>query len=48
MEPGQLSLFAAEAELSARLQEIDLDNMTPLESMTLLADLQRLARGARE
>ena len=48
MEPGQLSLFAAEAELSARLQEIDLDNMTPLESMSLLADLQRLARGTRE
>lgn len=48
MEPGQLSLFAAEAELSAHLQEIDLDNMTPLESMALLADLQRLARGTRE
>ena len=47
VEPGQLSLFAAEAELCARLQEIDLDNMTPLESMTLLAELRRVARGAR-
>ena len=45
--PGQLSLFAAEAELRARLREIDLDNMTPLESMRLLAELQRLARGSR-
>ena len=45
--PGQLSLFAAEAELSARLKDIDLDNMTPLESMRLLAELQRLARGPR-
>jgi DNA mismatch repair protein MutS len=47
VEPGQLSLFAVEAELRARLQEIDLDNMTPLESMTLLAELRRLAREAR-
>ena len=45
--PGQLSLFAAEAELCARLREIDLDNMTPLESMTLLAELRRRAREAR-
>ncbi len=43
--PGQLSLFAADAELLARLREIDLDNMTPLESMTALAELRRLARG---
>ena len=47
-EPGQLSLFALEAELSARLREIDLDNMTPLDSMRLLADLQRLAQGPSE
>ncbi len=44
--PEQLSLFALEAELNARLREIDLDNMTPLESMRLLAELQHLARGS--
>ena len=42
--PGQLSLFALEARLSARIQEMDLDNMTPLDAMNLLAELQRLAR----
>ncbi len=44
---GQLSLFAAEAEACARLREIDLDTMTPLESMTLLSELRRLVRGPR-
>ncbi len=44
--PEQLSLFALEAKLSERLREIDLDNMTPLESMRLLAELQRLGRGS--
>ena len=43
--PGQLSLFAVEAELSARIRDIDLNNITPMEAMNLLDELRRLARG---
>ncbi len=41
----QLSLFSGDASLAARIRTLDLSNMTPLEALNLLADLQRRARG---
>lgn len=45
----QLGLFqkdaSAEAELCRRLREIDVDRLTPLEALTLLAGLRREAQG---
>ena len=42
---AQLALFAAPSEtataVARRLREVDLDQMTPLEALTLLADLKR-------
>jgi DNA mismatch repair protein MutS len=43
--PGQLSLFIPEHPIVARLRDLDLERMTPLESLGLLAELRALARG---
>jgi DNA mismatch repair protein MutS len=41
---NQLSLFTAlEEELRSSLREIDLDSMTPLEALKLLAELKKKA-----
>ena len=45
----QLGLFAptsaAEDRLTARLRELDVNRLTPLDALTLLADLKRDAEG---
>jgi DNA mismatch repair protein MutS len=44
--PDQLSFFQiAEPPLLARLRDVDLENMTPLEAMYLLHELRSIARG---
>ena len=43
--PDQLSLFRAEHPVIGRLKELDLDRMTPLEALNLLAELRASARG---
>jgi len=46
--PDQLSLFQpAEPPLLARLRELDLETMTPLQALNLLAELRAEARGGR-
>jgi DNA mismatch repair protein MutS len=52
-QPGeQLGLFSApavpDAELARRIAALDLDRTTPLEALSLLADLQREARARME
>ncbi|MDT8368239.1 MAG: DNA mismatch repair protein MutS [Longimicrobiales bacterium] len=43
--PDQLSIFTVEPPVVARLRGLDLDHLTPLEALNLLADLRREARG---
>ncbi len=43
--PVQLSLFAGDHPLVARLRELEVDGLTPLEALNLLAALQREAMG---
>ena len=41
----QLSLFeAAEPEVVTRLRELDVNDITPLEAMRILADMQKTVR----
>jgi DNA mismatch repair protein MutS len=42
--PGQLSLFAGEDPLVTRIREMELERVTPLEALNLLAELRREAR----
>jgi len=41
----QLTLWESEKELTRKLSEIDLDNVTPLEALEIMADLKRMATG---
>jgi DNA mismatch repair protein MutS len=44
----QLTLWESEKELTRKLSELDLDNMTPLEGLEILAELRRIATGERK
>jgi DNA mismatch repair protein MutS len=41
----QLTLWESEKVLARRLSELDLDNMTPLEALKIVAELKRIATG---
>lgn len=43
--PQQLSLFTPETELAMTLRQVEIDNLTPLEALNLLARLKGLANG---
>jgi DNA mismatch repair protein MutS len=43
--PGQLSLFAAEHPVVSRLREMEVEDLTPLEALNLLATLREEAGG---
>jgi DNA mismatch repair protein MutS len=43
--PDQLSLFGREHPLIARIRELELEELTPLEALNILASLAREARG---
>ena len=43
--PDQLALFAAPDPLVGRLREIEIDSLTPLQALALLAELSATARG---
>ncbi len=44
----QLNLWDSERELTERLKEIDIENLTPLEALKKLAELKELAEGTRK
>ncbi len=46
--PDQLSIFAVEPPVVARLRGLPVEELTPLEALNLLADLRREARGDTE
>ncbi|MBI4520763.1 MAG: DNA mismatch repair protein MutS [Gemmatimonadetes bacterium] len=46
--PDQLTLFSPSHPLVERLQEIDVEQLTPLQAMNLLAELARSARGGKD
>ena len=41
----QLTLWESEKELTRRLSELDLDNITPLEALEIMTELRRIATG---
>jgi DNA mismatch repair protein MutS len=43
--PDQLSIFTVEPPVVARLRALEIDQLTPLEALNLLAELRRDARG---